>query len=74
LFIFIAAGASVVLGLVLIEYVAGEATALGQKQDISSILTVCMVSLTVIVTLLTLFVISRNIRFSKNKAFFNEDL
>ena len=72
-FIFIVAGASVVLALALIEYMASEVMALGPKQDSSFILTVCMVSLTVVVTLLTLFVISSNIRFSKNKAFLRED-
>jgi len=63
--IFIIAGSTVVLALIIIAYVTNGAMPLESDSQWYSVLIVCMISLTVVVSLFSLFAISRNIKFSK---------
>jgi hypothetical protein len=65
LFIFLVAGSTVVFALVIIQYVGNEIMGIEFERSWESILTVCMVSLTVIITLFNLAAILINIRLPK---------
>ena len=65
--IFIMVGATVVFALTIIAYVGNEIMGLEFEKSWTSILSVCMVSLTVIVALFNLFAISKNLKFTKIK-------
>lgn len=67
LFILIVAGSSVVLAIVILAYVANEVMGIELERSWASILSVCMVSLTVIIAVFNLFAISQNIKFPKNQ-------
>ena len=67
LFIFIVAGAIVIFSLIVIHYLGEELLPVSLKENWSSILMECMVSLTVVVTLFTLFAILKNIKLPKWK-------
>lgn len=64
LFIFAAAGAAIFFALVLIGYVGTELMGLGFKKDWAFIMTVCMMSLTIVVALFNIFAILMNIKLS----------
>lgn len=64
LFIFIAAGATIALALMLIGYVGTEIVGVEFKRDWSLIVMACMAALTVIVALFNIFAILVNIRVS----------
>ena len=65
LFIFIVAGCSVVFALIIISYIGKELMAFDVENHWSSVFQVCMVSLTVIVTVFNVLAILKNIKFSK---------
>ena len=65
LFIFVIVGAAVIFALVIISYVGEEVMAYNFKKDWTSVLSVCMVSLTLIMTLFNLLAISMNMKFRK---------
>ncbi len=64
LFIFIAAGATIALALMLIGYVGTEIVGVEFKRDWSLIMMVCMTALTIVVALFNIFAILTNIRIS----------
>ena len=65
LFLFIVAGSTIVFALVVIKYVGNEIIGVEFERSWQSILAVCMVSLTVVVTLFNLLAISINMRLPK---------
>jgi len=65
--IFVVAGSTVIFALVIIKYVGNEIMGIEFERSWRSVLTVCMVSLTVVVTLFNLFAISINLRLPKMK-------
>ena len=65
LFSFAAAGAAIFFALVLIGYVGTELMGLGFKKDWAFIMTVCMMSLTIVVALFNIFAILMNIKLSR---------
>ena len=67
LFIFIVSGFVVVFALIIIAYVSKEIMLINLEKDWSYILTVCMVSLTIIIALFNLLLISRNLKAGKIK-------
>ena len=67
LFIFVVAGATVLFALIIIHYLGKEIMPLSFQENWTSILSVCMVSLTVVITLFTLFAILKNIKLPKWK-------
>ncbi|MCK5083795.1 MAG: hypothetical protein KAR31_12880 [Candidatus Omnitrophica bacterium] len=67
LFIFIVAGSTVIFALTIIKYVGNEIMGVEFERSWQSILTVCMVSLTIVVTLFNLFAISRNLKLPRMK-------
>lgn len=64
LFIFIAAGATIALALMLIGYVGTEIVGVEFKRDWSLIVMVCMAVLTIVVALFNIFAILVNVRVS----------
>ncbi|VAX36167.1 hypothetical protein MNBD_UNCLBAC01-451 [hydrothermal vent metagenome] len=66
-FIFVVAGASVVFALAITAYFSNEVIGFTQNRTLSSMLTVCMISLTVVIGLFNLCAISMNIRLPKNE-------
>lgn len=64
-FILIVAGSTIIFALSIIMYVGNEIMDSGIEKNWQSILTVCMVSLTMVITLFTLFAISVNLKFPK---------
>lgn len=67
LFIFIIAGSTVIFALVMIKYVGTEIMGAEFERSWRSIMTVCMVSLTTVITLFNLFAILKNLKFPKTK-------
>ncbi len=66
LFIFVIAGASVVFALIIIATIGNEIMPDDNfTENWKSILTVCMVSLTVIIAIFNVFAITKNIKFPK---------
>ena len=65
--IFIVAGSTVIFALVIIKYVGSEIMGVEFEQSWQSVLAVCMVSLTIVITLFNLFAISLNLKFPKIK-------
>jgi len=61
-FIFIIAGSTVVFALAILHYVGNELIPGGFEKDWNSILKVCMVSLTIVITLFNAFAILKNLR------------
>ena len=66
-FIFFIAGSSIVLSLIIIGYIVNGILPNDLWSDWRSIIRVCMVSLSVIVSLFTAFAILKNIRFKLRK-------
>ena len=66
-FIFIVAGSTVIFALSIIMYMGNEIMDAGIEKNWQSILSVCMVSLTIVITLFTLFAISINLKFPRIK-------
>lgn len=64
LFIFIAAGATIALALMLIGYVGTEIVGVEFKRDWSLIMMACMAVLTIVVALFNIFAIVINVRVS----------
>lgn len=64
-FIFIAAGATIALALMLIGYTGTEIMGVEFKKDWSMIMTVCMTALTIIIALFNIFAILINVRISR---------
>ena len=67
LFIFILAGCTVVFSLIVISYLTNEIASFQVVKDWSTILALCMISLSVITVLFMLIAISKNIKFPKSK-------
>ena len=65
LFIFLVAGSTVVFALMIIKYVGNEIMGVEFERSWRSILTVCMVSLTVVLTLFNLAAILINLKIPK---------
>ncbi len=65
LFIFIAAGATIALALMLIGYIGTEIMGVEFKKSWSAIMMVCMTALTTIVALFNIFAILINARISR---------
>ena len=61
-FIFVIAGSTVIFALAIIKYVGTEIMGMEFEKSWKSILSVCMVSLTVVVTVFNLFVILINFK------------
>lgn len=64
-FIFIVTGATVLLALAVITYVGSEIMGAEFEKKWASIFTVCMIALTVVISVLNLCAISMNIKFLK---------
>jgi len=62
LFIFLVSGCAVLVALTIIAYISGGLMPVGQGRYCSPLFTVCMASLTVVVTIFTLMVIMRNLK------------
>ena len=67
LFIFFISGASIFLALIIIGYIANGMSPSGFEDEWQEVIRVCMVSLTVVVSIVTLFAIGRNIKFKKEE-------
>ena len=67
LFIFIVAGSTIIFSLAIIDYVGSEIIGVVFEQSWRPVLIVCMVSLTIVVTLFMLYAISKNLKFPKIK-------
>ena len=65
LFLFVVAGSTIVFALAIIQYVGSEIMGIEFERSWQSVLTVCMVSLTIVVTLFNLFAISKNMKLPK---------
>ncbi len=65
LFIFIVAGSTIVFALAIIRYIGNEIMGADFEASWQSVVAVCMVSLTIVITLFNLFAISRNLKFPK---------
>lgn len=65
LFIFVVAGATVVLALAVVSYVVSEIMAFEFERTWSAVLPICMMSLTIVVALFNLFAISQNLKLPK---------
>jgi len=66
-FIFVVAGSTVVFALIIISYLADQVMSIESDKSWRSILTVCMVCLTVIMALFNFVALSKNLKFSKSK-------
>ena len=66
-FIFFIAGSSIVLALIIIGYVVNGILPNDLWDDWRGVIRVCMISLTLIVSIFTLFAILKNIRFKMRK-------
>lgn len=67
LFIFVVAGSTVVFALVVISYLGNEILPLEMKKDWSFVLSLCMVSLTMVVVIFNVLAISVNIKLPWSK-------
>ena len=67
LFIFLIAGATVFFAIMIMAYVSKELKATDFERSWSSILTVCMGTLTVLMAFFNIFAILKNIKFPKAK-------
>lgn len=65
LFLFIVAGATVIFALAVIQYVGNEIMGMEFERSWRSVLAICMVSLTIVITLFNLFAISKNMKLPK---------
>ncbi len=63
-FIFIAAGATIALALMLIGYISTEIMGVEFKRNWSLIMMVCMTTLTIVIALVNIFAILLNVRIS----------
>lgn len=63
--LYLIVGATVIFSLAIIKYVAGEVMGVDFDGDWASILSVCMVSLTVVVALFNVFGILINLKLNK---------
>ena len=66
-FIFLIAGSSIVLALIIIGYVVNGILPRDLWDDWHGVIRVCMISLTIIVSIFTLFAVLRNMRFTIRK-------
>jgi hypothetical protein len=67
LFIFIIAGSTVIFALVIIKYVGTEIMGVEFERSWRLVMAVCMVALTVVITLFNLFAILKNLKSPKMK-------
>jgi hypothetical protein len=67
LFIFIIAGSTVVFAIAVIKYLDNEITGMTFEKSWGAVLSVCMVSLTVVITLFNVCAISMNLKLPKMK-------
>ena len=67
LFIFIVAGSTIIFAIAIIKYVGNEIMGAELERSWQSILAVCMVSLTIVITLFNLFAISKNLKLPRMK-------
>ncbi len=66
-FIFLVTGSTVMFSLILIRYIGNEIMSVDLFKDWSNVLTICMVSLTILMGLFILVAISKNIKLHKPK-------
>ena len=66
-FIFFIAGSSIILALLIIGYVVNGILPKDLWDDWHGVIRVCMISLTIIVSVFTLFAVLRNFRFTLRK-------
>ena len=67
LFIFLVAGSSVMFSLIIIHYIGSEVMSVDFFKDWSTVLTVCLVGLSVLMGLFNLIAISKNMKIHKPK-------
>ncbi|MCK5178486.1 MAG: hypothetical protein KAR32_03075, partial [Candidatus Omnitrophica bacterium] len=67
LFIFIVAGSTVIFALAIIQYVGSEIMNVDFEQNWQPIMIVCMVSLTIVITLFSLLAILQNLKLPRIK-------
>ncbi|MCK5259974.1 MAG: hypothetical protein KAJ70_02835 [Candidatus Omnitrophica bacterium] len=67
LFIFIVAGSTIIFALAIIQYVGNEIMDVEFEQSWQPIMIVCMVSLTIVITLFNLLAISTNLKLPRMK-------
>jgi len=67
LLIFIVAGSTIIFALVIVKYVGNEIMGIEFESRWGSIMPVCMVSLTIVITLFNLFAILMNVRILRLK-------
>ena len=65
LFLFLMAGATIIFALVILAYVGDEIIPFQFEKNWIYILSVCMVSLTVIMAIFWLFALAKNLKFNK---------
>jgi len=66
-FVFIIVGAVVIFAITIIAYIGNEIMDVEFKRDWSSVLAVCMASLTVIIGFFTFFAILKNFKWPRRK-------
>lgn len=66
-FVFVIAGSTVVFALVLIGYLSNEFMTFEPGKGWFSILSICMITLTVLITFFNLVALSINLKFRRNK-------
>lgn len=66
-FIFVIAGCMIIFSIVVIAYISNEVMPFDLEKSWTSIIVICMVSLTVVMTLFNLFAIMINFRIARRK-------
>ena len=67
LLIFLLAGSSIFISLLVINYINEGHIPQNFEKEWTSVMLVCMISLTIVVSIFNLFAILKNIKFTKNK-------
>lgn len=65
LFLFLMVGATIIFALIILAYVGAEIIPFEFEKNWISILSACMVSLTLIMTIFWLFALAKNLKFHK---------
>lgn len=67
LFVFVVSGSSIAIALIIISYIINGITPPDFDSDSKAVLRICMISLTVIIGALNVFILSKNLRFRKRR-------
>ncbi len=67
LFVFVITGATLVFALMILKYLGNEVMILDFEYDWSSLITVCLVSLSILIGIFNILAISKNIRLFQKK-------